>query len=296
MIKILITGGSGFIGRNLVEELQTGDGYFVAAPSSSELNLLNESTVEEYLRNNRFDLVIHAATWNATRNSPKDTSKVLDHNLRMFLNLARCKGLFGRFVYFGSGAEFSRPHWRPKMREDYFDAHVPTDQYGFSKYIMTKYTQCHEGIYNLRLFGVFGKYEDWEIRFISNAICKTLWDLPITIKQNTAFDYLYIEDLIKICKWFIHNDPSQKVYNVCSGQVHELISLAEMVREASGKDVEIKVARPGLGTEYSGDNSRLVKELGGFSFTPIRSAIKRLYEWYEKNRDKISPDLLLFDK
>ena len=47
----------------------------------------------------------------------------------------------------------------------------------------------------LRLFGVFGRHEDYAIRFISNAICKTLFDLPITLRQNRTFSYLYVDDL-----------------------------------------------------------------------------------------------------
>lgn len=88
MEKILITGGSGFIGRNLKEQLAVK--YNILAPSHRELELLDGSKVQDYLERSHFDVVIHAATWNATRNSEKDLSKVLDHNCRMFFNLARC--------------------------------------------------------------------------------------------------------------------------------------------------------------------------------------------------------------
>lgn len=294
MEKILITGGSGFIGRNLKEQLP--DRYNVFAPSHAELDLLDENKIRDYLKEHRFDIVIHSATWDATRNSKKDTSKVLEYNLRMFFNLASSNDLYEKMIYFGSGAEFSREHWEPKMREDYFDIHVPTDQYGLSKYIMNKHAEKSENIYNLRLFGVFGKYEDWQIRFISNACCKAIWDLLITIKQNVFFDYLYIDDLVKITEWFIDHEPKAQSYNICTGCVFDLRTLADKVMVASGKDLEVVVEQNGLGKEYSGDNTRLLSEMGCDRFRNIDNCIEELYKWYLVNKETIYRNKLLVDK
>jgi UDP-glucose 4-epimerase len=293
-MNVLITGGTGFIGRNLTEQLKNR--FTISAPTSSELNLLDADAVRAYFDRNAFDVVIHAATWNATANSPKDVSKVLENNLRMFFNLVRCEGLYGKLIHFGSGAEYDRSHWIPKMKEDYFDTYVPADDYGLSKYIIAKYAASHPKIYNLRLFGVFGKYEDWEIRFISNACCKVAWDLPITIRQNVFFDYLYIDDLVRITEWFILHDGSEKTYNVCTGTALDLHSLANKVMTISGKDISIVIARQGLGREYSGDNARLLEEIGPFSFSPVDACIRELYSWYAEHKQSIDRDKLLSDK
>ena len=201
MAKILITGKSGFIGQNLCAQLAAD--YKIYAPVSSELDLLDETKTEKYIKENSFDIIIHTATWNATVVSPKDTSKVLKNNLRMFFNIARMNKFYGKMLYLGSGAEFNSRYYISMMKEEYFDSHIPEDDYGLSKYIMSKYAFGSENIYNLRLFGVFGKYEDWRIRFISNACCKAVFDMPITIKQNRIMDYLYIDDFVKIIRWFI---------------------------------------------------------------------------------------------
>lgn len=293
-MNILITGGSGFIGRNLKKQLNSK--YRITAPSSGEFNLLDATAVEEYLKKNSFDIIIHSATWNATNNSPKDKSKALEKNLRMFFNIARCDICYGKMIYYGSGAEYDRDHWMPRMKEDYFDTNVPTDDYGFSKYIMAKHASHSKNIYNLRLFGVFGKYEDWEIRFISNACCKAMWDLPITIRQNVYFDYLYIDDLVKITEWFIENESKDRCYNVCTGSSLDLVTLAKKVLNISEKNLDIKIAREGLGNEYSGDNSNLLKEIGGYSFCDIDKSINELHLWYLKNKDAIDVNRLKYDK
>ena len=294
MPKILVTGGSGFIGRNLTEQL--AGNYHVLAPARTELDLLNEAAVQHYLHTHHPDVVIHAATWNATRNSSKDVSRVLDHNLRMFINLARCRAGFGRFIYYGSGAEYSRSHWQPRLSESCFNAHVPADDYGFSKYLITTCAAPLADTVNLRLFGVFGRYEDWEIRFISNAICKAVWDLPITIRQNVFFDYLHIDDLVKITDWFINHPPRHPAYNVCTGRAVDLLSLAQLVLAASGKHLDIVVSQPGLGREYSGHNSRLLADMGGFHFTDLAQSIDRLYHWYRQNKSMTDRQKLLADK
>lgn len=293
-MKIFISGGTGFIGRNLKEQLNNK--YELYAPTSSELDLLDEDKVFSYIKQHNFDVVIHAATWNATRNSPKDLAKVLPYNLRMFFNLAMCSNLYGKMIYYGSGAEYDRRHWIPKMKEDYFDTHVPVGDYGFSKYIMAKYTEKSKNIYNLRLFGVFGKYEDWEIRFISNACCKAIWDLPITIKQNVFFDYLYVDDLVKITEWFLENEPREKAYNVCSGRTYDLLTLARKVLNASGKKLEIVIQQTGCGMEYSGDNTKLLQEMGGYAFQEIDDSINELYHWYLSHKEHIVLEKLLADK
>ena len=126
-MRILITGGSGFIGRNLAEQL--GSRYEVLAPSSGELDLLNEQAVREYLSTHRFDVIVHAATTRSNRRlaAPPD---LLDRNCRMFFNLVRNlvpkQERFGKMIHFGSGAEYDRVQLPALVPEDYFDTHVPS--------------------------------------------------------------------------------------------------------------------------------------------------------------------------
>ncbi len=292
-MKVLITGGAGFIGRNICEYL--GVKYNVFAPTHTELELLDEEAVSAYFRDKRFDVIIHAAVRPGHRNA-KDPSNQLYHNTRMFFNLVRNSASFKKIIVLSSGLVYDQRFYLPKMKEEYFDSHVPADEAGFSKYIIAKHIEKMDNAVELRIFGIFGKYEDYAIRFISNAICKTIFDLPITLKQNRKFDYIYIGDFSKIIEYFIENNSGYKCYNVTPNSSIELYELAEKVRKASGKGLPIKIIKGGLGLEYSGDNARLRQEMPDFEFLPIASAIESLYAWYSENKHIINKDLLLFDK
>ena len=290
---VLITGGSGFIGRNLCEQLSSF--YDILAPSHSELDLLDENNTRKYFQKNNINIVVHAAVHPGHRNA-KDPTNLFYRNTRMFFNIIRNNDKFKKIIFLSSGAIYDMRYYKPKMKEDYFDVHVPIDEHGYSKYVCAKHIELIDNAVELRLFGVFGKYEDWGIRFISNAICKALFDLPITIKQNRRFDYIYIDDLVKIIKYFIENEVRYKAYNVTPDDAIELKILAEKIIKISGKELEIKIAKPGMGIEYSGDNSRLLGELPNYEFTDIDIAIQHLYLWYKKNVNLIKRDSLLLDK
>ena len=281
-MKILITGGSGFIAKNLSAQLKKY--YKIIKLRRKQLDLLNSQKVFAYFKKNKFDVIVHTATYDATRkHSTKDPSKVLGNNLTMFFNIVRCQDNFGKMIYFGSGAEFDRRHWIPKMKENYYDYYVPQDQYGYSKYLMTKYTLLNKKIYNLRLFGLFGKYDDWRTRLIPNLCYLTVMNKIIRIDQNKYYDFLYINDLAKIVQWFIDNKPKKNIYNVCTCHTIDFKNIAKKILKISGKKLAIKIKKKGWGREYSGDNSLLLKELKGFKFTSIDVSLKSLYNWYVKN-------------
>ena len=288
-MKVLITGAAGFIARHLIEDL--GSPFNIIACSRKELELTDTAAVESTLKHGKFDAVIHAATYDAAPlNSPKDPAKVLENNLLMFFNLARCQNYFEKMIYFGSGAEFSRLFWKPKMSEDYFNQHVPVDQYGLSKYTMTQYALTTNNIFNLRLFGLFGKYDDWRYRVIPAACAKAALGLPLTVEQNKAFDFLYIDQLIEVVRWMLLNRPRFQVYNVCSGGSYTFAELIQKVNVIAGSKVPIHAKNDEPVLTYSGDNTRLLSELTQFTIPPIDDSIADLYTWYLTHKALINPN------
>lgn len=279
-MNILLTGSTGFIGKNLKTFLARCDGYDITAPSSGELDLTNTSIVEDYLRDHHIDVILHCAN---TRPGESDPYRVLDTNLRMFHNLYRCARLVDKLVYFGSGAEYGRYELPPLVREEQFGAVVPQDPYGFAKYIMREAAEHSGNVYDLCLFGVYGPHELWQRRFISSNVVRALHGQPLLVRQNARFDYLNIKDLCQITKWFIENLPKHHCYNVCTGMTATLGHIAEIVRAQIELSLPIEIGKPGWQTEYSGDNTRLLDELGAFSFTGLDIGIRELIEYYRDN-------------
>lgn len=292
-MKVLVTGGSGFIGQSMVACLSPK--HDVLAPPRAELDLTDGEAVRAYLKRNPVDIVIHGAVKPGHRNAPDATGQLLA-NTQMFFNLASNQEHFERLIFLSSGLVYDQRHYRPRMTEDYFGTHIPVDEGGFSKYIIAKSISQSENMVELRPFGIFGPGEDYAIRFISNAICKCIFDLPITIKQNRRLDYIYVRDLARVAEHFLDNSGEYCAYNVTGGTPYELLDLAHLVLKVSGKNLPVRIAKDGIGQEYSGDNARLKAEFPDFSPMQLEPAIKELYGWYSENKHTIKKELLLTDK
>jgi UDP-glucose 4-epimerase len=269
-MRVLITGSTGFIGRNLKEYFQER-GYQINCPGRADLNLLDSDAIREYFTRNSIDVVIHCGI----------TLTSVEENLKMYFNLERCSDLYSRMICVGSAAEFDMRNYAQDMTEDYFRKFIPTDIYGFSKYVVAKDIESNKAdILNLRVWGIFGKYEDHSRRFISNNIGRALSGLNISMNINMAFDYLYVNDFARIVEMFLDNSPKHKIYNTCVGTPVDMQTLAEVIRDVHGQDVPIVVKEEGRRAGYTGDNSLFQNEFGPFEFTDIRTSVSELYDWY----------------
>ncbi len=280
-MKILLTGVNGFVGKNIYEKLRNE--YDFLAPTRLELDLTDGKKVDDFFNKNKIDVVIHAAIVGGST-AAEQVDSALSQNLRMFFNIVRNKHKFGKMINLGSGAEYDKSKSIVDVKESDFDKNIPVDDYGFFKYICSKYIEGQDDIVSLRIFGLFGKHEDYRYRFISNAICQNLAGLPITISQNVYFTYVYIDDFVKIVDFFINHEAKYKFYNIGNGEKIDLLTIARIINEVAEKKSEVVVKNEGLNDEYTCDNKRLKKELGDFKFLDIKKCIKILYDWYENEK------------
>ena len=221
-MKILLTGSSGFIGRNLKESLPP-----MLCPTHSDLDLTDIRQVKEYLDYHKPTQIIHCAS--------NDDDICLYDNLRMFVNLADS---YIPMITFATGREIE-------------DRSYKNGEYVLSKYL-TQELACYKysHIIVLKLWGCFGKYEK-EIRFFTDNMLRVKRGEPIIVRENKLFSYVYVKDLVKM----IGNDTAVQpgVYDIV-GYTHSLYYYARILKRITKSPYEILIANK-TGRNYIGENS-----------------------------------------
>ncbi|MDR1901493.1 MAG: NAD(P)-dependent oxidoreductase, partial [Treponema sp.] len=276
MKKILVTGGTGFIGRNVLPLLRRS--YDVIAPARNELDIVDRQSVDAYLKNKRFDVLFHLAAPNALRNQNDIPEERFNYIVRAFLHFERHAKEFEKLIYLGSGAEYNKALDIVMAKETDVGKTIPEDPYGYAKYILNTITRHSDNIYNLRIFGCYGP-ADPPGKFIRDAIDRCLRGKAITIRQDCRFDYMYVTDLAAILSWFIENTPRYHDYNTVTGKPVTLLEIAEMVAEKMSNKLSIQIVKEGWNKVYTADNTRLLSELEDFQFTTLGNGIDRQIAW-----------------
>ena len=299
MKNIAILGARGFIGKNTVQYLKNTKRYHVIPITRESINLTDNEKVHNFFKDNKIDIVIHCANQGGTRKNINESQDIIGNNLKMFFNIERCINKNMKFINFGSGAQYNKSRDLAKIKETEFESRIPTDDYGYSKYVMSKYirSQKDKTILNPIIFGLYGIGEDYTYKFISNAIIKNILNMPIIINQNVLFDYLFIEDYYKILDSMIEDEWENCEFNLTPSKSIELIEIVKIINSISKYHSEIIVRNKGMNFEYTGDNSRLIQHMGtDFEFTSYEIGIEKMYRYYLENIDKINVMAVKEDK
>ena len=271
MKKVLMVGGTGFIGRNIIGFLK--ECCDLVAPPRSELNLLDEKTVREYIYNNKIEIVINLANPNPIKNPLDDQNTMFEDSIRIFLNLFRAQDYYDMMYTLGSGAEYDKSLDTVLVTEEEETRSLPYDSYGLAKYTINQIISSNSKQCNLRIFGCYGP-ADHESKFITHAVRCCLENRDITIRQDCYFDYMHVYDLGRIISFFINHVPEYRSYNVCSGTRMLLSEIASIVKKEMKSDSDILILKEGLNKEYTASNKRLLSEIGGYDFISIEEGIK----------------------
>ena len=275
--KVLFTGGTGFIGRNILPILS--EQFDVLAPRRSELNLYDEKEVKNYIINNKIDYIVHSANPNPSKNELDKADKMLRDSLQLFMVLYNCKDLVKKMVYYGSGAIYDKTRDIVSVYEENANDYIPKDDYGFAKYIMNHLTTGN--VYNLCVFGCYGP-SDADSKFITHCIRCCLDNKPVTIRQDCMFDYMHVYDLGRITNWLLSSNPKHNMYNACSGLRVSLSDIAKEVIKQMNSDSSVVIQNPGWNKEYTASNDRLLKEYNG-KFISLDEGIFIQIDWEKEN-------------
>jgi UDP-glucose 4-epimerase len=260
-MKILITGGGGYISKNLIKNYQNK--FNVKSISRVDFDLTNTKETKIFFDKNQFDIVIHTAIKGGSR-LINDEYKFTYENLLMFDNLLSNKTNFQTLINLGSGAEI----------------HSHQTPYGLSKKIINKLIEKEDNFYNLRIFGIFNENE-LDTRFIKSCILNCLKNQKIVIHQNKFFDFFYMNDLFAIIDYYITNNFFYKNFDCCYEKKYTLFDIAKYICNLFNKNIDefIIISDSQLGESYIG-NSEVSKD---FAFIGLEEGINRVSKILSQN-------------
>jgi len=252
-MNILITGGNGNIAKILRAHLATS--FNITNPSRTELNILDFTKLQQFLNAHRFDVLIHTAI-SGGRRTKEETGEVTHTNILMLENLLYFSDKFKMIINFDSAAIYDRTtDILNRSEEDVFT--IPTDYYGFSKYIIYKRSLAYNNFYNFRIFNIFHINEEPD-RFIKSCFIAKQNNTKVTIFEDKYFDFVYEDDFIKIVVFYlnnINNNPLlEKTLNICYNTKYKLSDIAKLIMK---NEENITILNTSSLSNYSGNNAKL---------------------------------------
>lgn len=253
-MKILITGGGGYIAKSIYAELK--DDYSIINPNRQELDLTCKHSIESFFnKHGYFDVVIHTAIKGGSRLNVDDWS-VLDTNLSMYYNLCSKERYFNKFINIGSGAEI----------------YSPDTPYGLSKKAIAKSIESKSNKYvSLRVFGIFDENE-LDSRFIKANIKRAINAEPLEVYEDKYMDFFYMKDFIKVIKAFVNSKNPQKEINCVYEKKYKLSEIASMINKLSSNPNKIKICKNSKIDYIANYNRPIIINLLG-----LENAIAKVY-------------------
>lgn len=291
-MKILVTGGAGFVGRNVARCLRSL-GHEVLAPTHEELDMTNMAKCMMYFDANPADAIVHTAF--KGHFSAKNEYQDFVDNIRMYETLVWFEN-YRPVIIIGSGAEFDRRYSVNFADEEELLKSWPVDLYGLSKNIIAKRAlgigapipeddndvELHNP-YVLRLFGCFGPDEP-DFRFIKRSIIRLKEGLPVEIEKNCDMDFFFVDDVATVIDHVLkpHKTDLRNlnlVYEEASyGKKHSLADIGLMICTAMNIEPNVSVKYRAVPFpsyhSYTGNGFKLDKE--NLSLIGLREGINRM--------------------
>ena len=267
-MKILVTGGAGFIGSHIVEYLvQRGDNVIVLdnlsngkmqniSKVSDDINFLNGDVrdcnlVEQLVKD--VDGVFHEAALVSVPESFKMQNEYFDVNVNGTENILKLAKEYGfKIVYASSSSVYGNPKSVP-IKED--DDRNPLNPYAKTKLedelLAEKYSEMGVHVIGLRYFNIFGRRQSKEYAGVIKLFLEKIQQNKAPIINGDGSqtrDFVYIEDVVKANILAMDSNIKYKFLNVGTGFSISILDLANACIEASGLSL-----KPVHGPQLPGD-------------------------------------------
>lgn len=263
-MKILITGGNGYVGSSLYNNLLNE--FDVIKITRSDFDLRNISSMLNFFNDKYFDVVINCASKGGSR-LEKDEWGIFVNNVDIFYNLMHCSEHFGKLINFGSGAS----------KYDFLNP------YGLSKLTIEKTISTHPKFYNINIFAVFDENES-DSRFIKTNMRNYVNKDPMEIFVNKKMDFIYMSDFISIVKYYILNDNSPKEIDCTYPETKTLVDITNMINELA--DHKVPILRTGYAVDHYCENYHGKYTPINLNYIGLNQGIKNVFETIYKNGNK----------
>ena len=267
-MKILVTGGAGFIGSHIVEYLvQRGNNVIVLdnlsngkmqnmSKVSDDINFVNGDVrdcnlVEQLVKD--VDGVFHEAALVSVPESFKMQNEYFDVNVNGTENILKLAKEYGfKIVYASSSSVYGNPKSVP-IKED--DDRNPLNPYAKTKLedelLAEKYSEMGVHVIGLRYFNIFGRRQSKEYAGVIKLFLEKIQQNKAPIINGDGSqtrDFVYVEDVVKANILAMDSNIKYKFLNVGSGFSISILDLANACIEASGLSL-----KPVHGPQLLGD-------------------------------------------
>ncbi|MDO8609838.1 MAG: GDP-mannose 4,6-dehydratase [bacterium] len=305
--KILITGGTGFVGANLVHRL-INEGYkptvlirkdsnvwrlknIISKIELLETDIFNYERLKKDIGIVRPQYIYHLAVYGAYQTIQKDIKKTLETNIFGTINLLNAGYNSGLeyFVNTGSSSEYGI---KEKIMKE-TDILCPVNYYGVTKAATTLITSTFS-IQNklpavtFRLFSPYGYYEDKD-RFVPTVIMAGIKNEAIEL-SNPSFvrDFIFIDDVIDAYIYFLNSKKYYgEIFNIGSGKQTKLGDFVKTIEKVLGNKIKIKwtsyESNQFEPKKWQADISKAKSTLNWSPKNSMISGIQKISRWYKEN-------------
>ena len=317
-MRILVTGGAGYIGSACVEYLldrgyevsvfdSLATGHRRAVDSRADFikgELANRELILDVAKKGKFDGIMHFAAYSLVGESMQNPSKYFINNDACGINLldAAVAGNIKSFVFSSTAATFGLPE---KMPITETASQTPINPYGESKLMFEKMLEWYNKIHGLkytalRYFNAAGATENFgedhapethlvpltlQVALGKRDSIKIFGDDYDTPDGTCLRDYIHILDLAQ-AHMLALDAPRSGHYNLGTGNGFSVKEIIEVAREVTGHPIpaDIEERRPGDPAKLIADSTLIKKELGWKpQFENVKDVVSSAWKWLQKH-------------